>query len=60
MTEFTTRDKFAARALTGIRSRNPRILDYPHATRGRTLSSQEVAKMAYEDADAMMIERSKA
>ena len=59
MNMLTIRDEFAMRALIGIRSRNPRVLDHSHPRGTKTLSSEEVARLAYEDADAMIAERSK-
>ncbi len=55
------RDEFAIASLIGLRTRNPRVKDVVEASSKfstvRTLSSAEVAAMAYADADAMLYAR---
>jgi hypothetical protein len=55
---MSLRDYFAAKAMQAIRSRNPRVFDATRTPKHvRYLTAEETAKMAYEDADAMLAER---
>lgn len=57
---MSLRDYFAAAAMQAIRSRNPRVFDATRTPKNvRYLAAEEAAKMAYEDADAMLAEREK-
>jgi hypothetical protein len=54
---MTLRDYFAAASLTGIKS-NPELCRICSDIEGKT-QQQEIASMAYTDADAMLQEREK-
>jgi hypothetical protein len=53
-------DYYAGKALSAIRSRNPRVFDHTKQPKSiRYLTSKEVAEMAWEDAIAMIEEKNK-
>lgn len=53
---LTLRAWLAGQSLAGMRARNPRILDASAPRGQRCLTSEETAKLAVEDADAVIRE----